>query len=51
MLPWYYKYMLGRLWMDVTESNYLFILVEEFRRYRTSGNLAEYTICQSNARL
>ena len=51
MLLWYYKYMLGCLWMDVTESYHLFILIEEFRRYRTSGNLAEYTLSQSNARL
>ena len=51
MLPWYYEYMLGRLWMDVAESNYLFILVEEFSLYRTGGNFAEDTIRQSNARL
>jgi hypothetical protein len=48
MLSWYYKYMLRRQWMDVTESNYLFILVEEFSRYRTRDNLAEDTISQFN---
>ena len=51
MFPWYHQHVLRRLGMDIAESYYLFILIEEFSRYRTGSNLAEDTVRQSNTRL